>query len=190
MVLSHIRCCEMLAGLFWSLASKMTKKNLSHGQPIHFFNCTCCMLGDKAIEKFVIHNIVETTTIRDISKVSVFDSYVLPKLYVELYHCVSCAIHSKLMRNPVRHERIGHPHPASDPGVAPRPSKVHGKSYIPEPKKNKMVGWSIFKKKKLHTNLTGFKILHLVSKSQLCRNKPGKTGLGVDNTLPDKDLRL
>jgi len=78
------------------------KKNKGHADSVHCTNCFRLVGKDKAIKRFVIKNMVDASSKRDIEANSAYtdkeDPYTMPKLYVKNEWCVACAIHGRVVR--------------------------------------------------------------------------------------------
>ena len=57
---------------------------------------------DKAIKKYTVRDLIDASSKEDIKSASVYtfegSFFVIPKLHMKLYYCVSCAIHSRIVR--------------------------------------------------------------------------------------------
>ena len=52
----------------------------------------------KAVKRYVVRNMVDAASFRDISEASAIEGYALPKLYHKMYFSISAAIHSHYVR--------------------------------------------------------------------------------------------
>eukprot|EP01127_Copromyxa_protea_P008521 TRINITY_DN194_c2_g1_i1.p1 TRINITY_DN194_c2_g1~~TRINITY_DN194_c2_g1_i1.p1 ORF type:complete len:128 (-),score=26.34 TRINITY_DN194_c2_g1_i1:55-387(-) len=89
----------------------MTQKRRNHGRSKHgrghtrrvdCDGCHCIPAKDKAIKRFQVRSVVETSAVRDLQEASAITAqgtdYILPKTYIKYHYCVSCAVHRKTVR--------------------------------------------------------------------------------------------
>lgn len=61
-------------------------------------HCNCKPAKDKAIKRFIVRNIVDSGALNDIKAACAYEVYTQPKFYTKNYYCVSCAVHSRVVR--------------------------------------------------------------------------------------------
>jgi small subunit ribosomal protein S26e len=76
------------------------KANKGNSLSVNCNNCTRLVPKDKAIKRFVIKNIVDGSSKRDIMEASAYtdEQADMPKLYMKNQWCVACAIHARVVK--------------------------------------------------------------------------------------------
>ena len=75
-----------------------SKKSKGRVRPTVCSNCHRLVPKDKAIKKFSVKDIIDASSKEDIAAVQTYSEFIIPKVYYKFYYCVSCAIHSRIIR--------------------------------------------------------------------------------------------
>merc|ERR1712093_186115 len=68
--------------------------------PVHCFNCGRLAPKDKAVKRFVVRNMLDAASARDVAESSPIygQGFPLPKLYMKQRYCIACAVHARISR--------------------------------------------------------------------------------------------
>jgi len=76
---------------------------------------------DKAISRMVVRNMVDAATARDLKEASVYENFMVPKVYRKMHYAVSTAVHSRIIHGRSRVERRNRlPPPRFNAGPPPK----------------------------------------------------------------------
>jgi small subunit ribosomal protein S26e len=75
------------------------KKNKGHANRVVCLNCHRQVAKDKAIKRFAMKKLVDESSKKDIEDNYAYtENFHLPKIYLKMCYCVSCAIHARVVR--------------------------------------------------------------------------------------------
>jgi small subunit ribosomal protein S26e len=69
-----------------------------HVKPVHCTNCGRLVAKDKAVKRYTVRNMVDASSLRDIKENKAFETFNVPKFYIKLEYCISCAIHARIVK--------------------------------------------------------------------------------------------
>jgi len=74
------------------------KNNRGYVKPIVCSNCGRIVPKDKSVKRFIIRDIVDASSKKDLEENRAFETYIIPKLYMKMQYCISCAIHARIVK--------------------------------------------------------------------------------------------
>lgn len=74
------------------------KKNRGHVKTVVCDQSGKLVPKDKAVKRFIIRDIVDASSKKDIEENRAFETYIIPKLYIKMQYCIGAAIHSRIVK--------------------------------------------------------------------------------------------